>query len=276
MTNNEIPQVSLSDSTSIPQLGYGVWQVPDDEAQGAVEHALSVGYRMIDTAQAYENEAGVGRALRASGLSRDEVYVTTKLANPDQGYDSTMRAYDESLARLGLETVDLYLIHWPLPSQDNYSATWKALVALQEEGRVRSIGVSNFHEAHLDRIIDETGNAPVINQVEMHPYLQQADLRAINADRGIVTQSYSPLGSGKGLLEDADLTTLAETKGVTSAQLVLAWHLALGVVTIPKSVTPARIEENLGAAGVELTEEELATIAALDRGVRFGGDPDKG
>ncbi|MGC0274506.1 aldo/keto reductase [Pseudactinotalea sp. Z1739] len=276
MTNNEIPQVSLSDSTSIPQLGYGVWQVPDDEAQGAVEHALSVGYRMIDTAQAYENEAGVGRALRASGLSRDEVYVTTKLANPDQGYDSTMRAYDESLARLGLETVDLYLIHWPLPSQDNYSATWKALVALQEEGRVRSIGVSNFHEAHLDRIIDETGQAPVINQVEMHPYLQQAGLRAINADRGIVTQSYSPLGSGKGLLEDADLTALAETKGVTTAQLVLAWHLALGVVTIPKSVTPARIEENLGAAGVELTEEELATIAALDRGVRFGGDPDKG
>ncbi|MGC0250171.1 aldo/keto reductase [Pseudactinotalea sp. Z1748] len=276
MTNNEIPQVSLSDSTSIPQLGYGVWQVPDDEAQGAVEHALSVGYRMIDTAQAYENEAGVGRALRASGLSRDEVYVTTKLANPDQGYDSTMRAYDESLARLGLETVDLYLIHWPLPSQDNYSATWKALVALQEEGRVRSIGVSNFHEAHLDRIIDETGQAPVINQVEMHPYLQQAGLRAINADRGIVTQSYSPLGSGKGLLEDADLSELAGTKGVTTAQLVLAWHLALGVVTIPKSVTPARIEENLGAAGVDLTEEELATIAALDRGVRFGGDPDKG
>lgn len=268
--------MSLSDGTTIPQLGFGVWQVPDDEAQPAVEYALSVGYRMIDTAQAYQNESGVGRAIRASGIPRDEIYVTTKLANPDQGYDSTLRANEASLERLGLETVDLYLIHWPLPSQDAYAETWKALVHLKEQGRVRSIGVSNFHRRHLQRIIDETGVTPVINQVEMHPYLQQGDLRATLAEFDIVPQSYSPLGSGRGLLDDADLTHLAKEKGVTTAQLVLAWHLALGVVTIPKSVTPARIEENLGAAKVALTDAELAQINALDRDVRFGGDPDKG
>ena len=272
----QISPVSLSDGTTIPQLGFGVWQVPDDEAQPAVEEALRLGYRMIDTAQMYQNEAGVGRAIAASGLKRDEVYVTTKVQNSNHGYDNVLRSYDESLQRLGVEVVDLLLIHWPLPSQDTYADTWKALVHLKEQGQVRSIGVSNFHQPHLQRIIDETGIAPVINQVEMHPYLQQRQLRSVHADLGIVTQSYSPLGSGKGLLEDPELAGLARDKGITAAQAVLAWHLAMGVVTIPKSVTPSRMEENLAAAVVQLTTEEIERINSLDRGTRFGGDPDRG
>ncbi len=274
MTTHSIPDVTLSDGSTIPQLGFGVWQVPDDEAQPAVEKALEVGYRLIDTAKVYGNEKGVGRAMQASGLDRDDIYLTTKLWNADQGYDSTLRAYDASLERLGVETVDLYLIHWAVPSFDLYSDTWKALVTLKEEGRVRSIGVSNFHQPHLDRIIAETGVTPVVNQIEMHPYLQQDDLRGYHAAHDIVTESWSPLGSGKGLLEDPELVRLAQAKGVTPAQLVLSWHLGLGAVVIPKSVTPSRIEENFAAAGVQITDEEIEAIAALNRNQRFGGDPD--
>lgn len=276
MNPQQIPDVSLSDGTTIPQLGFGVWQVPDDEAQPAVEHALSVGYRLIDTAQMYGNEAGVGRAIAASGLDRGEVYVTTKVQNSNHGYDNVLRSYDESRHRLGIDVVDLLLIHWPLPSQDTYADTWKALVHLKEQGQVHSIGVSNFHLPHLQRIIDETGVVPVINQVEMHPYLQQRPLRSHHADLGVVTESYSPLGSGKGLLQDPELTSLARDKGVSVAQVVLAWHLAMGVVTIPKSVTPSRMEENLAAAAVQLTPAQVERINALDRGTRFGGDPDRG
>lgn len=268
-----IPDLSLSDGTTIPQLGFGVWQVPDDEAQVAVERALGAGYRMIDTAQMYRNESGVGRAIAASGLDRDEVYVTTKVANRNHGYDNTLRSYDESLERLGLEQVDLLLIHWPMPDFGTYLPTWQALVSLKEQGRVGSIGVSNFLQPHLEHVISETGVSPVINQIEMHPYLQQRDLRAANAGHGIRAESYSPLGSGHGLLDDPDLTALAQAKDATVAQVVLAWHLAQGVVTIPKSVTPARIEENLGALGVQLTEQDIADIDAMDRGVRYGADP---
>lgn len=266
--------MSLSDGTSIPQLGFGVWQVPDEEAQPAVEKALETGYRLIDTAQSYGNEEGVGRALVASGIPRTEIYLTTKLWNADQGYDSTLRAYDASIARLGVEQVDLYLIHWPVPSHDLYSDTWKALVTLLQDGRVGSIGVSNFHQPHLERVIAETGVTPVLNQIELHPYLQQRDLRAFGAQHDIVTQAWSPLGSGKGLLDDTELQRIATEKGATPAQVVLAWHLAIGNVVIPKSVTPSRIEENFAATGVQLTEADIEAISTLDRAERTGGDPD--
>lgn len=272
--NTQIPQITLSDDTTIPQLGFGVWQVPDDEAQPAVENALQVGYRLIDTAAVYGNEKGVGRAIAASDVPREEIYLTTKLWNADQGYDTTLRAFDASMDRLGLDTLELYLIHWAAPSFDTYSDTWKAMVTLHEQGRVASIGVSNFHQPHLERIIGETGVTPVVNQIELHPYLQQQELRAFHAERGIVTESWSPLGSGKGLLDDPVLAEIAQAKDVTPAQVVLAWHLALGLVVIPKSVTPSRIEENFAAAGVSLTDDEIDRIATLDRGERTGGDPD--
>lgn len=270
-----IKNLKLNDSTEIPQLGFGVWQVADDEAQIAVEEALRVGYRHIDTAAIYGNEAGVGRALRASGLDRDDVYVTTKLWNADQGYDSAFTAYATSLDKLGLDTVDLYLVHWAAPSFGLYRDSWKALVKLHEEGRVRAIGVSNHHANHLQEIIDDTGVVPVINQVELHPYLQQAELREVNAKHGIVTEAYSPLGSGKGLLEDPVLGEIAAKHGATPAQVTLAWHLAIGNVVIPKSVTPERIAENFAATTVELDDVDLAAIAGLERGERVGTNPDE-
>ncbi len=269
-----IKDIKLNDNTEIPQLGFGVWQVPDDEAQVAVEEALRVGYRHIDTAAIYGNEAGVGRALKASGLDRDDVYITTKLWNSDQGYDTAFTAYSTSLDKLGLDTVDLYLIHWAAPSFGLYRDSWKALVKLREEGRVRAIGVSNFHAPHLQDIIDDTGVVPVINQVELHPYLQQEELRAVNDKHGIVTEAYSPLGSGHGLLNDPVLADIAAKHDATPAQVTLAWHLAIGNVVIPKSVTPERIEENFRATDVTLDEDDLAAIAGLERGERVGTDPD--
>jgi len=268
------PELALHDGTTIPQLGFGVWQVPDDEAQPAVEEALRVGYRLIDTAAIYGNERGVGRAIAASGLPREDVYLTTKLWNADQGYDSAMRAYEKSLARLGVDQVDLYLIHWAAPPLDRYVDAWKALVALQEQGAVRSIGVSNFHAPHLQRIIDATGVVPVVNQVECHPYLQIEQLRAWNSAHQIATEAWSPLGSGKGLLDDPVLAGIAERREATPAQVVLAWHIAQGNVVIPKSVTPSRIAENWAALGVHLEPEDIDAIEALERGERTGGDPD--
>lgn len=267
--------VTLNDGTTIPQLGFGVWQVPDDEAQGAVEEALRVGYRHIDTAAIYGNEEGVGRALKTSGIAREELYITTKLWNADQGYDSAFSAYATSLDKLGLETVDLYLIHWAAPAFGLYRDSWKALVKLHEEGRVGAIGVSNHHEEHLRHIIADTGLTPVLNQVEMHPYLQQDDLRAVHEELGIVTEAWSPLGSGKGLLDDPVLAQIAGKHGVSPAQVTLAWHLALGNVVIPKSVTPSRIAENFESTGVTLDDDDLAAIAGLDRGERTGGNPDE-
>lgn len=268
------PILPLRDGTTIPQLGYGVWRVPDDEAQPAVEEALAVGYRLIDTAAIYGNERGVGRAIAASGVAREDIYLTTKLWNADQGYDSAMRAYEASLQRLGVDSVDLYLIHWAAPPLDRYVDAWKGLVALHEQGAVGSIGVSNFHAPHLQRIIDATGVAPVVNQVECHPYLQVEQLRAWNSAHQVATEAWSPLGSGKGLLEDPVLAEIAAHRDATPAQVVLAWHIAQGNIVIPKSVTPSRIAENWAALEVHLQPEDIDAIDGLERGQRTGGDPD--
>ncbi|MFP5368100.1 MAG: aldo/keto reductase, partial [Actinomycetes bacterium] len=222
------PNLTFNDGRTIPQLGYGVWQVDDSTAEDVVGRAFKAGYRHIDTAKIYGNEAGVGRAIAASGLSPEEIFITTKLWNSDQGYESTLEAFEASMERLGLETLDLYLIHWLQPKQGKYVDTWKALIELQKRGRVRSIGVSNFTIEALQEIIDETGVVPAINQVETHPYLNQAELRAFEADKGILHESWSPLGSGKGLLDDPVLAGIAEKHNATAAQVVLAWHLALG------------------------------------------------
>ncbi|WP_350280523.1 aldo/keto reductase [Kribbella sp. HUAS MG21] len=266
-----IPTVKLNNGVEMPQLGYGVFQVPNDETATAVTHALEAGYRSIDTAAAYQNEAGVGQALAASGIDRGDLFITTKLWNADQGYDSTLKAFDQSLSLLGLEYLDLYLIHWPTPARDLYVDSWRALEKLYAEGRVRAIGVSNFQPDHLDRL---TGVTPAVNQVELHPYLQQADVRAYDSDFGIRTEAWSPLAKGGALLEEPAITKLAAQYERTPAQIVLRWHLQLGNIVIPKSVTPSRIRENLDVFGFTLTDEDVATLTTLDRGERTGPDPD--
>ena len=269
-----VPAVDLLDGTSIPQLGFGVFKVDDDTAERAVTTALEVGYRLVDTAKLYGNEAGVGRAIRASGIPREEVYVTTKVWNDDQGYDATLRAFDASARRLDVGVVDLFLIHWPFPGQDLYVDTWRALLHLQEQGALRSVGVSNFQPAHLERIIAETGVVPVLNQVELHPRLQQPGLRDVHAQHGIATEAWSPLGRDSGLLDDPVVQQIAADRGVTPAQAVLRWHLDLGNVVIPKSVTPARIRENIDVFDFELAADDLHTLAELETGRRTGLDPD--
>ncbi|MFI0150134.1 aldo/keto reductase [Streptomyces lydicus] len=270
---SKVPAITLNNGIAMPQLGFGVWQIPDDEAFTAVGQALETGYRSIDTAAIYGNEEGTGKALAASGIPREELFVTTKLWNSDQGYDSTLRAFDASLGKLGLEYVDLYLIHWPLPSQDNYVATYQALEKIQAEGRAKAIGVSNFQPAHLERLLAETSVVPAVNQIELHPQFQQAESRAFHARHGIATEAWSPLGQGKGLLEDPTIGRLAAKYGKTAAQVVLRWHLQLGNVVIPKSVTPSRIAENIDVFGFELDAEDLAALAGLDAGKRLGPDP---
>ncbi|MGZ6825937.1 MAG: aldo/keto reductase [Mycobacteriales bacterium] len=259
----------------IPQLGFGVWQVPDDGATAAVTTALEVGYRSIDTARIYDNEAGVGRALAATDVSRDEIFLTTKVWNDDQGYDQTLRAFDASAKRLGVDYVDLYLIHWPTPAKDAYVDTWKALLQLRADGRIRAAGVCNFQPAHLQRLIDETGEAPAINQVELHPRLQQEELRRFHAEHGIVTEAWSPLAQGGDLLQDDTITGIARKHARTPAQVILRWHLQVGNVVIPKSVTPSRISENFDVFGFDLDADDLAAIAGLDRAGRIGPDPDE-
>ncbi|MFE5833325.1 aldo/keto reductase [Streptomyces sp. NPDC056488] len=268
-----VPTVALNDGTKIPQLGFGVFQVPDDETTTAVAHALEAGYRSVDTAAVYGNEAGVGRALAASGIARDELYVTTKLWNADQGYDATLRAFDDSLARLGLDHVDLYLIHWPAPARDLYVDTWRAIGTLVADGRVRTAGVSNFKPAHLERLLDAGGLVPAVNQIELHPGLQQRELRELHAVHGIATEAWSPLAQG-AVLADPVVTGIAARHGRSPAQVVLRWHLQLGNVVIPKSVTPARIRENLDVFDFALSAEEMTAMAGLDRGLRTGPDPD--
>jgi len=265
--------VKLNNGVEMPQLGFGVWQVPDAEAAPAVAEALKAGYRSIDTAAIYGNESGVGQAIANS--DREELFVTTKLWNSDQGFDSTLRAFDESSRRLGLDVLDLYLIHWPTPARDRYTDTWKAFVELQKEGRVRAIGVSNFQPAHLRRLIDETGVVPAVNQIELHPYLQQAELREFHAEHGIQTEAWSPLGQGGELLSDPVVAKIALAHGRSPAQVVLRWHLQLGNVVIPKSVTPSRIRENIDVFGFELAAGEMAALSTLDRGGRIGPDPDE-
>lgn len=271
---SKVPHITLNNGVAMPQLGYGVWQVPDDEAFTAVGNALEAGYRSIDTAAIYGNEEGTGKALAASGIARDELFVTTKLWNDAQGYDSTLRAFDESLNKLGLEYVDLYLIHWPLPAQGTFVDTYRAFEKIYEEGRAKAIGVSNFQPAHLERLLGETSVVPAVNQIELHPRLQQSEARAFHARHGIATEAWSPLGQGKDLLTDATVTRLAEKHGRTPAQIVLRWHLQLGNVVIPKSVTPSRIKENIDVFGFELDDADMAVIAALDSGTRLGPDPD--
>ncbi|XKK64354.1 aldo/keto reductase [Streptomyces sp. ARC32] len=257
----------------MPQLGFGVWQVPDDEAQTAVALALEAGYRSIDTAAIYGNEEGTGRAVAASGLAREDLFVTTKLWNSDQGYDSTLRAFDTSLAKLGLEYLDLYLIHWPTPAKDLYVDTYKALEKLLADGRVRAVGVSNFLPEHLERLTAETSVIPAVNQIELHPHLQQHAARELHAEQGIATEAWSPLGSGKGILDIPAIVAIAQKHGRTPAQVVLRWHLQLGNVVIPKSVTPSRIKENIDVFGFALDTEDLAAISALNEDRRLGSDP---
>ncbi|QFZ18092.1 aldo/keto reductase [Saccharothrix syringae] len=267
--------ITLNNGVTMPQLGFGVFQVSTEDTYAAVAEALRVGYRSVDTAAAYGNEEPVGRAVADSGVPRDEVFVTTKLWNSDQGYDEALRAFDASTAKLGLDRLDLYLIHWPAPGQDRYVDSWRALGKLYADGRVRAIGVSNFHPEHLERVVEATGEVPALNQVELHPWLQQEELREYNRKHGIATEAWSPLARGGELLADPVVTSIADKHGRTPAQVVLRWHVQLGNVVIPKSVTPARIAENLDVFGFELDDEDMGRIAGLDRGVRTGPDPDR-
>lgn len=257
------PQIVLNDQRSIPQLGLGVWQTPDEQAGPAVEAALAAGYRHIDTAAVYENETGVGAGIRAAGLPRRQLFITTKLWNTEQGYDTTLKAFDASLARLGLDDIDLYLIHWPSPARGLYLESWRALRRLHEEGRARSIGVSNFTAEHLERLIQDSGVVPVLNQVELHPRFQQRELRAFHARHGIATQSWSPLGQGT-LLTHPVVTAVAQKHRRTPAQVIIRWHLDQGLITIPKSVTPSRIAENFNVFSFRLDASDLAAFDALD------------
>jgi 2,5-diketo-D-gluconate reductase A len=266
------PAVTLNDGQVMPQLGLGVWRTPPQATAEAVRAALEIGYRAIDTA-AYDNETGVGAGVRASGLPRAEVFVATKLWNTDQGYDAALRAFDLSVTRLGFDYVDLYLIHWPSPAQGRYIDSWRALVRLQEEGRVRSIGVSNFMIEHLRRLLAETGVAPAVNQVELHPCFQQSDLRAFHAGQGIATQSWSPLGQGR-LLKHPELARIAARHGKTPPQAIIRWHLDSGLSVIPKSAHPERIAENFEVFDFRLDEEDMRAIARLDDpNGRIGDDP---
>jgi diketogulonate reductase-like aldo/keto reductase len=272
-STGDVPTIELRDGARIPQLGFGVFLVPPAETAQAVSLALEAGYRHIDTAAQYANESGVGQAIRASAIPRSEVFVTTKCPNPDHGYEQARAACESSLERLDLGPIDLYLIHWPVPSRDLYVETWRAFIDLQAEGLVRSIGVSNFQPAHLERLIAETGVTPVVNQVELHPRLQQRELRRLHAQLGIGTEAWSPLARGE-LLDDPVVVAIAQRHGRTPAQTLIRWHLQIGNIVIPKSVTPGRIVENFDVFGFELTADEIDAIDALDRGERIGPDPD--
>ncbi len=267
-----VPAVTLHDGVEIPQLGFGVFQVPPDDTQQVVEEALEVGYRHIDTAGAYRNERGVGAAIAASGIAREEIFVTTKLWNSQQGYESTLGAFEKSLDRLGLDRIDLYLIHWPVPTEDRYLDTWRAFEKIQGEGRTRSIGVSNFRIEDLERLEREAEIQPTVNQVELHPHLQQAELRAWHLEHHIATEAWSPLAQGDLLINET-IAAVASRHERTPAQAILRWHLQLGNVVIPKSVTPARIKENFELFDFELSDDDIAEIGALDVGQRIGPDP---
>jgi 2,5-diketo-D-gluconate reductase A len=265
--------LALHDGARIPQVGLGVWQTPNDEAAPAVKAALDAGYRHVDTAAVYENEEGVGEGIRQSGLSRSDIFLTTKLWNTEQGYEQTLKAFDASLKRLGTDYVDLYLIHWPSAHRGLFVDTWKAFVKLQEEGRAKSIGVSNFYPEHIEKIVAETGVVPVINQIELHPDFQQREARAFHEKHKIATQSWSPLGQGK-LLGHPLIGEIARKLGRTPAQVIIRWHIDNGLVVIPKSVTPSRIVENFKVFDFKLSAEDLAKLNTLDdAGARMGPDP---
>ncbi|MFF1703207.1 aldo/keto reductase [Streptomyces sp. NPDC058252] len=268
-----IPAHALNDGRKIPAIGLGTWPMDDAQAEKAVSEALAIGYRLIDTATNYRNETGTGRGITRSDVPREEIVVTTKLPGRHHGYEETLTSFEESRRRLGLAYVDLYLIHWPLPRVGKYPESWKAMVKLREEGLVRSIGVSNFTPEHITRLEEETGVLPSVNQIELHPYLPQDELRAFHTEKGIVTESWSPLGRGSQLLDDPTLTEIAQAHGVTPGQVVLRWHTQLGAVPIPKSADPGRQRENLDVFGFELTPAEMAAVSDRPRR-RLGGDPD--
>lgn len=267
------PTLELNNGVRIPQFGLGVYDIPPEETAAAVRTALELGYRHIDTAQLYRNEAGVGAGIAESGLAREDVFVTTKLANDAHGHDNAITALEGSLRRFGFDYVDLYLIHWPLPGKDNYVRTWLGFEDLLRAGKVRAIGVSNFQPAHLDRLARETALVPAVNQVELHPALQQPDLREYHHAHGIATEAWSPLARGE-VLDDPVLTGLAEKHERTPAQVVLRWHVQLGNIVFPKSASPARMRQNIDVFGFELDEEDMAGIGRLDEGRRTGADPD--
>jgi 2,5-diketo-D-gluconate reductase A len=270
-----VPNVVLNNGIEIPQLGFGVWRVPSDQTRKVVATALEAGYRHIDTAKLYGNEDGVGAAVRESGLDRDEVFVTSKVWNDDQGYDETLRAFDTTMAELGFDVLDLYLIHWPMPSQGLAAETWRAMERLYHDGRIRAIGVSNFHPHHLEALMRTAEVTPAVNQVELHPYLQQRDVRTANDRLEIATEAWSPIAKGGELLSDPVVTGIAQKHGRTPAQVVLRWHLQHGTIVIPKSVTRSRIKENLDVLGFELDIEDIAALNDLDRADRIGAHPDE-
>jgi diketogulonate reductase-like aldo/keto reductase len=267
------PTIRLNDNRTMPQLGYGVWRVSNDEAASSVGEALKAGYRSIDTASIYENEEGVGKAIAAASIPRDELFITTKLWNNSHSPDAALKAFDESLARLQLDFVDLYLIHWPVAGSEAYLDAWRTLIRLKEEGRAKSIGVSNFNIPHLQRLIDETGVTPAVNQIEVHPRFQQSELRDFHAANGIATESWGPLGQGS-LVTNEELATIGGKYGKTPAQVILRWHLDHGLIAIPKSITPSRIRENLDVFDFTLDTEDMRIIERMDdQGGRVGPDP---
>lgn len=268
-----VPTITLNNGVEIPQLGFGVFQIADQGTTATVSSALEAGYRLIDTAAIYGNEADVGKALAVSSVTREELFITTKVWNTDQGYDTTLKAFDVSLGKLGLEYVDLYLIHWPAPDRDLYLDTWKAIERLVADGRIRTAGVSNFQPAHLHRLLDHSSLVPAVNQIELHPGLHQTRLRALHAELGIATEAWSPLARG-ALLDKKALMVLAQQHGKSPAQVVLRWHLQLGNIVIPKSVAPARIRENFDIFDFTLSDEEMSLITTLDQGLRTGPNPD--
>lgn len=269
----DIPQIKLSDGRSIPQLGFGVWQVPDGAVTVAVAEALKAGYRSIDTAQGYGNEPGVGKAIAESGIGRDELFITSKLRTRDQGYDATLKSFMGSLDRLELDYLDMFLIHWPVPAHDKYADSWKAFVQLQKDGRIRSIGVSNFLPEHVDRIVAETGVTPAVNQIEVHPEYQQRDVRDFHKQHGIAIESYSPLGSG-AVIDNAQIARIAEKHGKSPAQAIIRWHIQEGLIVIPKSTHAERIRANIDVFDFELDDADMQTIAGLDKADgKQGGQP---
>ena len=274
----QAPRLTLNNDTQIPQLGLGVWKASDDDAEFAVRTAIGAGYRLIDTATIYGNEAGVGRGIAASGVARDELFVTTKLWNADQGYDETLKAFDKSCASLGLDYVDLYLIHWPTPERGLFIDTWKAFEALYNDGRIKAIGVSNFKPHHLEQLMDQTEIIPAVNQIELHPRFTQVDTRTFCDNHGIRIESWSPIGGAKGagnVLGESLLEAIGKKYDKSPAQVVLRWHMQLGLIAIPKSVHAERIAENIDIFDFELSDEDMAHIATLDTGVRQGPDPDE-
>jgi len=270
------PLITLNDGKSMPQVGLGVWQTPPEDTERAVATALEAGYRHVDTAAGYFNEREVGKAVTGFGLPRDDVFVTTKLRNSDQGYEGTLAAFDTSMKNLGFsgsaEYLDLYLIHWPMPAKNLFVDTFTAFAHLRDQGRIRSIGVSNFEPEHLRILVDSTGIVPAVNQIELHPLLQQQELREVHAQLGIATEAWSPLGQGS-LLSNPTVTAVADAHGKTPAQVLIRWHIQLRNIVIPKSVTPERIVSNFDVFDFELTEQDMASVSSLGDGTRLGPDP---